>query len=403
MKKRAWIYIALPLLILLANSGFGQEKGVTKDKIKIGVLSAFTGPYAEYGLNWSQGGKTVFDEVNEKGGIYGRKIEYIEEDDACDPTKASIAVKKLIHTDNVFALFACVCTGPATAILPDIEAEKIPFQAISAAGSAYVPPWNKGPSAKYIFSGPLNQYNQGRSIADFAIAKGWKKVAIIYQSDLWGTEVYKGAKSLMEKSGLKFIAEETILRDATDSSLQVVKIKEKNPDAVLLALYPRIGPIVLRQAYELGLKSNLVAVVGTVANLDTLRKTARDEALTNFYYLWDECDIWRGGAGPAGCRVKEWVEKLRKKFGDKTNPFALVGIGSGTVFVEGLRRAGPEPTREKFITGLETLKDFDTGVFSSKVSYGPNDHTTVRKGIIVKFTGATEEVVYRPEKEFWGE
>jgi len=311
-------------------------------------------------------------------------------------------VKKLIHEDQVFALYAGACTPPVTAILPDVEAEKIPLQTISASGSSFIPPWNKGPSARYVFSGPLNQYNQGRSIVDFALTRGFKKIAILYHSDLWGTEAYKGAKSYIEKNGLKFVAEETIRRDATDSSVQVLKLKNVNPDAVLLVLYPRIGPIFMRQAYELGLKSTFVSTQSMVLNLDTLRKTARDEALTNYYYLWDECDIWSGSGAP-GCRVKEWVAKQRKIFGDKANPFALAGVGSANVFVEGLRRAGPDLTREKLIAALESLRDFDTGVYSSKVTYSANDHTTVRKAIFVKFSGAKEEVVYRPQKEFWGE
>ncbi|HUL28848.1 MAG TPA: ABC transporter substrate-binding protein, partial [Thermodesulfobacteriota bacterium] len=78
------------------------------------------------------------------------------------------------------------------------------------------------------------------------------------------------------------------------------------------------------------------------------------------------------------------------------NPYSIMGIGTATIFVEGLRRAGQDLTREKFINALETMKDFDTKVLSSKNSFSSNDHLTIRRGIIVKYTGEKQEVVYRP-------
>jgi len=401
MKK--WLAVFTLGLAFISLTGLGrcEEKGVTKDKIKIGVLTAMTGPYAEYDVMWSQGGKVVFDEINQKGGIYGRKIDYLVEDDGCDSTKGSIAGKKLIYNENVFALYSGVCTGVVNALVPDVEAEKIPLQPIGAAGTNYVRPWNKGPSGKYIFGGAMGLYYHGESMVDFALLKGWKKVAILYQTDQWGVEVYKGAKSQLEKSGLAFVAEESIVRDATDTSVQVIKLREKNPDAVIMALYPRLGPIFLRQAYELGLKANFVASAGMVSNLDTLRKTARDEALKTFYYLWDRCDM-PGGTGAPGCEISDWNKKIKKAYPDKAddpnfpNPYSIMGIGTATIFVEGLRRAGQDLTREKFINALETMKDFDTKVLSSKISFSSNDHLTIRRGIIVKYTGEKQEVVYRP-------
>jgi len=401
MKKGIIVGAVLLLAIGLTGSGLCQEKGVTKDKIKVGVLTAMTGPYAEYGVMWSQGGKVVLDEVNEKGGIHGRKIEYIVEDDSCDSTKGSIAGKKLIYNENVFALYAGVCTGVVNALVPDVEAEKIPLQPIGAAGTNYVRPWNKGPSGRYIFGGAMGLYYHGESMAEFALSRGWKKVAILYQTDQWGVEVYKGAKSRLEKAGLDFVNEESIVRDATDASVQVIKMREKNADAVILALYPRVGPIVLRQAYELGLKTNFVASAGMVSNLDTLRKTARDEALQNFYYLWDRCDI-PGGSGFPGCEIPDWIRKIKKANPDKANdpafpnPYSIMGVGTATIFVEGLRRAGQEPTREKFINAMESMKDFDTKVLSSKITFTPEDHLTIRRAIFVKYNGERNEVVFRP-------
>ncbi len=401
MKKGFIVSVVVLIGIGLVGTGYAEEKGITKDKIKIGVLTAMTGPYAEYGVMWSQGGKVVLDEVNEKGGIYGRKIEYIIEDDGCDSTKGSIAGKKLIYNENVFALYAGVCTGVVNALVPDVEAEKIPLQPIGAAGTNYVRPWNQGPSGRYIFGGAMGLYYHGESMVEFALSKGWKKMAILYQTDQWGVEVYKGAKSQLGKAGLNCVAEENIVRDATDASVQVIKMREKNADVVILAVYPRVGPIVLRQAHELGLKANFVASAGMVSNLDTLRKTARDEALQNFYYLWDRCDI-PGGSGFPGCEISDWIKKIKKAYPDKANdpsfpnPYSIMGVGTGTIFVEGLRRAGQEPTREKFINAMESMKNFDTKVLSSKISFSPEDHLTIRRAIFVKYNGQKSEVVFRP-------
>jgi len=208
--------------------------------------------------------------------------------------------------------------------------------------------------------------------------------------------MYNGAKDQMKKYGLEFVAAEEIARDATDASVQVLKIKEKKPDAVLLILYPRIGPIFLRQAFQLGLRSNLFGATGMVSHLPRLRQTAGDDALGNFYYVMGLCDILSGpGLAPA-------VEKLRSAFPERAkdpdfpNVYAFYGMGSGTVFVEGLRRAGQDLTREKLISALEAMKDFDTKILSSRVTYGPMDRVTNERGIVIKFTGPAEEVVYKP-------
>jgi len=340
----------------------------------------------------------IFDEVNKKGGRFGRKIDYIVEDSGCNSTKGAIAAKKLIYDEKVFALYAGVCTGATTAVLEDVAAAKIPLVVCGAGGSSLARPWNKGPSGKYVFGGPaLIQYNQGVFAIDwFVSSKGWKKIAVVYHPNLWGVEMYDGAKAAMKKHGLEFVAAEEIARDATDASVQVLKIKEKNPDAILLILYPRIGPIFLRQAFQLGLRSNLLGAIGMVSQLRRLREIAGDEALGNFYYISGQSDL---SSGPG---LANSVEKLKNAFPEKAkdpgfpNVYALYGMGSATVFVEGLRRAGPNLNREKFVDALERMKDFETEILSSRVTYSETDRVTNEKGIIVKFTGAKEEVVYRP-------
>lgn len=399
MKRRAGqIFIVWVVLLSLTSLGMTQEVGITKDKIKIGVFAALTGPYAEYGVMWREGGKVVIDELNKKGGLFGRKIEYVVEDSGCDSTKGAIAGKKLIYDEKVFALYGGVCTSETTAVLEDVAAAKIPLAVCGAGGSTLARPWNEGPSGKYVFGGPaVVQYNQGLLAIDwFVSSKGWKKIAVVYHPDLWGAEMLNGAKEGMKKYGLEFVAAEEISRDATDASVQVLKIKEKKPEAVLLVLYPRIGPIFLRQAFQLGLRSNLLGAIGMVSHLGRLRETAGDDALRNFYYVSGLRDILSGpGLAPA-------VEKLRSAFPEKAkdpefpNVYAFYGLGSGTVFVEGLRRAGQDPTREKLISALEAMKDFDTKILSSRVTYGPTDRVTNERGIIVKFTGPSEEVVYKP-------
>jgi len=188
MKRRAGqMFIVFVVLLSLTSLGITQEVGITRDKIKIGVFAALTGPYAEYGVMWREGGKVVIDELNKKGGLFGRKIEYVVEDSGCDSTKGAIAGKKLIYDEKVFALYGGVCTSETMGVLEDVAAAKIPLVVCGAGGSGLARPWNTGPSGKYVFGGPnLIQYDQGAFSIEWLFLQRVGRKSLLYISRTCG-------------------------------------------------------------------------------------------------------------------------------------------------------------------------------------------------------------------------
>src|SRR5215510_1008726 len=121
-----FVALATALAIGAGADALANEPGVTADSIRIGTFGALTGPGYLYGKLVMNGVEVVFDEVNAAGGINGRKLQLIREDDRCDPAGAIAAVQKLVHQDQVFALIGGGCSNATLAARDSIDTAKIP-------------------------------------------------------------------------------------------------------------------------------------------------------------------------------------------------------------------------------------------------------------------------------------
>ena len=351
------------------------EDGVTKDTIKIGVFAPLTGSASIFGRA-AYGAEAVYREVNEKGGIHGRKIEVVREDDACDPARAISAVRKMTSQDRVFLVHGGVCSGTVMAVRDDLERQGVPFIILGAASAGIVHPFKKN-----LFQPIPNSDVFATQMADFAMSKpGAKKIAIISHTDEWGTtNTNVAVKHLKEKYNVDVVANLAIERGSADATPQILQLRRAQPDAVLAMLYPAETAILVRDAHKYGMKTPIIGNFG-VSLEDTRDRVRNMDAMKNFYTFY----AYTPALGSP--EIEPWTKMITKYFPDhRADNFSYEGMGGSLAVIEALRRAGPDLTREKFIEAMETIKGFETGILNAPISFSENDHAGVKGGAMTTY------------------
>jgi branched-chain amino acid transport system substrate-binding protein len=356
---------------LIAATGFSghaiaQDKtGITDKTIKIGMYGPLTGSQSSWGYPVQNGAIMVYKEINEKGGIHGRKIEVVQEDGACDSAKTLAAVKKLVHREKVFMINSGICSGPSMAARQELINNKVPFMLFAASLDAIT-----APVSRYLFTVAPTGRHDGLSIGEFVKSiPGVKRVAIVGHADDWAKSKSDAFKSVAKQANLEIVADETLEKNVTDSAAQVLAIKRANADAVVMLTYPGPTAAFLRDAHKYGLKAKFVgnnslidlgALAERVGNPDALQTTFVTATIV----------------GSLGSPELAPYEQLLKKHYPKETIKAdsFYGTASAITVVEALKRAGKDLTREKFIDALEKMQGFNAGIAPCSISFSPENH-----------------------------
>ena len=234
--------LAITGALLLATPALAQTtQGVTKDKLTIGTIQDLSGPLAGFGKDVRLGMLLRVDEINEQGGVNGRKLELKIEDSGYDPKRAVLAAQKLVNQDKIFAMVGHIGTAQNVATFPVLFAKNVfNFYPITAAREMYEPLHKM----KYAFA--ATYYDQMRlAVPKLVQEKGAKRVCSIYQDDEFGLEVMRGGETALKALGTDYVEKTTFKRGATDFSSQVAKMKAANCDLVVLGTIIRetIGTI----------------------------------------------------------------------------------------------------------------------------------------------------------------
>jgi branched-chain amino acid transport system substrate-binding protein len=347
-----------------ASTVQAQQPGVTADSIKIGSFGALTGPGYLYGKLVMNGVEVVFDEINAAGGVHGRKLQLVREDDRCDPAAAIGAIQKLVHQDQVFALIGGGCSNATFAARDTIEQAKIPTVIFASVHDGItVPP------AANIYSMALTSSIESQAQLAFAQQQGAKRIAIVSMRDAWGRARYNPLIEAFKAKGVTPVADEELSPEANDATAQVLRLKAANADAVIMVLYPKPGAVFLRDSQKLGFKPLAVGQTGIADPAAFEEQVGVPGATANFRTI---SMVKHTPDDPA---VDKWRKMVEAKFpGDRLSVFNLFGIGSAQVLVESLKRTGPEPTREKLIAAIAGIKDFKTDVYPGPISCSETDH-----------------------------
>jgi len=364
MRRMSRLWAAAAIVAAVTAPASAQQPGVTADSIKIGSFGALTGPGYLYGKLPMNGVEVVFDEVNAAGGIHGRKLQLVREDDRCDPAAAIAAVQKLVHQDQVFALIGGGCSNATLAARESIETAKIPTVIFASVHDGITTP-----PAPTIFSTALTAAIESQAQVAFAQQQGAKRIAMISMRDAWGRSRYTALMETLRAKGVTLVADEELSPDANDATAQVLRLKAANADAVLLVLYPKPAAVFLRDSQKLAFKplnvgqSGIADPVAFEEQVGVPGATATFRTISQVKYT------------PEDPAMDKWRKAIETKFpGDRLSVYNLFGIGSAQVLVEALKRAGPELTREKFIAAFATIKDFKTDTHPGPVTCSETDH-----------------------------
>ena len=232
--------IALAALALSANVYCAQQ-GVTDTEIVLGSIQDLSGPLAGFGKQDRLGMMLAVDEINEQGGINGRKIRLIVEDSGYDPKKAVLAAQKLVNQDKIFMMMGHIGTAQNMAAMPvQFEKNVINFFPVTAAREMYEP-FHR---LKYSFAATYFDQMR-RAVPQMIKEKGIKKVCTVYQDDDFGLEVLRGGEAGLKTLGMDYHEKTSFKRGATDFSSQVAKMKAAGCEMVVLGTIIRetIGTI----------------------------------------------------------------------------------------------------------------------------------------------------------------
>ncbi|MFJ5380121.1 ABC transporter substrate-binding protein [Cupriavidus sp. CER94] len=341
------------------------EAGVSADTILLGQSAALTGPTAVLGKQMNAGARLYFDYINSHGGVFGRKIELKALDDAYEPDEAVKNTKKLIEEDRVFALFGYVGTPTSQAALPLVSQARIPFFAPFSGAQTL-----RDGSNRYVFHVRAGYEEETAAIVRQIRTTGLKRIAVVYNDDGYGKAGLAGIehaiKALPGDSGVKLVAQSSVVRNTVEIGDAMQEAMKAKPDAVvLISAYRTAGAFVkeaLRRSYS-GQFYN-VSFVGTQA-------LAREVGPQGSGVIISQVMPHPGNATlPV---VREYLRLLQAA--GKQNDFdyaSIEGFIAAKAFVEGLRRAGKDLTRERFVMALESMRNVDLGGFI--VQFGPDNH-----------------------------
>lgn len=323
-----------------------STQGVSKNEIVLGSIQDLSGPLAGYGKELQKGMQLRVSEVNEQGGVYGRKIRLQFEDSGYDPKKAVLAAQKLVNQDKIFAMMGHIGTPTNMAAMPvQFEKNVINFLPLTAAREMYEP-YHR---LKFAFASTY--YDQIRlALPKLVKEKNAKKVCALYQDDDFGLEVFRGAEAGAKAAGMEIAEKTTYKRGATDFSSQVARMKAAGCDFVVLGTVIRETIGAIGEARKTGYTPTFLG--SSAVYTDILHKLA-GKALDGLYATHTSSVPYLDDGNQ---QVRFWAAKYKTKFNEDPGVFSTYGYGVMDIFIMAAQKAGPNLTTESFIKAMESLR-----------------------------------------------
>ena len=315
-------------------------QALAETPLRIGGSMAMTGRYSALGQNALRGAKLCVKQVNEEGGLFGRKLELAIEDDQSQAAKAANIYERLLAERKVDAVLSPYSSGITKAVAEVTEKFRMPMVACCAATSSIIR------KHKYLFqfTSPAEGYLQG--LVDIAAKRGLKTIAVIHQDSVFPKATARGAIKFAEKKGLKVLLVEEYAKGTTDFGPLLARIRKLNPDVIAAATY-FVDAVALSRALR---KMDLSPKMFGVTSGGDLPKFYDELGSTGeFIYVptkWvpELVTMRAGGLVPVARRypgAKEFVEAHRKEFPGADLSYQTVeGYGACRILIEAAGRAG---------------------------------------------------------------
>jgi branched-chain amino acid transport system substrate-binding protein len=377
------LLIAAALLMPAGIASAQTQRGVTSTEILIGTITDLSGVTAVQGVNNSNAVRLAFEEVNEQGGINGRKIRYIVEDSQYQVPRAVQAINKLLNNDGVFMTIEDGGTPMNNATFPmAIEKNTLKLLPLSAARSMYEP-FHRLKFSQY--SSYVDEMRAG--VKYFVEQRGKKAICAMYQDTDFGKDVLAGAQIQAEAMGLKIVATTAHKPTDTDFTAAIAKLREAKCDLVTMGTIVRDTTLIIATVKKLGWNVDLL---GQVAGYDTAVAEAPGNVAEGFYAMSPSLYAYPDDPRPA---IKAFADKYKARYGIDVNYLGEMGYTSAQIAIEALKRAGRDLTTDSMVKAMESIQDFHD-LFGGTYSFSPtNHHGATAAFLSVVHNGRWEPVV----------
>ncbi|MFC5610105.1 ABC transporter substrate-binding protein [Variovorax soli] len=351
--------LALAAVALAASGAVFAQQGVSKDEIRIGTIQDLSGPLAGFGKQSRNGMQLAVDEINEQGGINGRKLKLYVEDSGYDPKKAVLAAQKLVNQDKIFIMAGHIGTAQNMAAMPvQFEKNVVNFFPITAAREMYEP-FNR---LKYSFA--ATYYDQIRlALPKMIKDKGAKRVCTIYQDDEFGLEVQRGAEAGLKSANMELVEKTSFKRGATDFSSQVAKMKAANCDLVVLGTIIRETIGTVGEARKTGFNPTFLG--SSAAYTDLIHKLG-GKAMDGIYATMTVQNPYTDEQSQP---IRFWANKYKTKFNEDPTVFSVYGYSIIQSFAKAAEKTGANLSTDSFIKVMDSMT-FEPDMFgSAKATY----------------------------------
>lgn len=351
-----------------------------QELVKVGMSGPFSGGLSLLGQNVRDGVEVAFAEINDAGGVNGRKLQLIAEDDGYEPMRTIAAARKLVEQDKVAALLAVTGTAPSAALLPFVTESRTPLLFPYAFAHALTAPLNRD-----VFTTLPEVRVQMKVLASY-ILKELKqtKVAAIYQNDDFGQDAVAG---LEESFGREKVALVKLPfdRGTTNFSGVVAQAKEAGVEHVVFLGIPKDAALVMREAHNLGWKPQFSGH-NALGDPQTFQLAGPLVEGAIAVAVMEPLDSDK----PA---VKAFIAaQQRYKPNTKPTTYSMHGYQSGKLFAEILKRTGGKTDEASIVGALEGLKSYDTGLMAP-LSFSPDQHAGALAGAIMRAEGGKWKII----------
>ena len=352
----------LTVAAIAFSSLSAAESGVTENRITLGMSSPFSGPNGAYGTEMREVIERYFDQVNKGGGVNGRKLAHAALDDGYETDRTVANTKALIDDKKVFSLLAFYGSSPTTEAMNKVFGPaRVPLVGtISGAGSLREP-ISQNPSSRYMFNVRASYADETEAIVNQIVSFGLKNIAVFYQNDGFGKSGLDGVTAALKKHNLAPSAVATVGRNSTEVASAVGAIAQTKPQTVILVTLYKPTAAFVKAMKAAGQRPMYMTLspVGTEQLVKELGADARGIGISQVMpYPWND--------------IVPVVRDYQKLIGNKASSsyYGIEAYIMARITVDALRRAGKDPTREKYMEALEST-NMDLGGF--RVTFSPSN------------------------------
>jgi len=367
---------ALISAVALPGAAAATDPGIKDNEILIGQCAALTGPTERLGTGMNAGLKAAFDEVNAQGGIHGRQIRFLSDDDAYDPDKCVECTGKMIEDKGVFALAGYVGTPTGKVAAPMVQEYKVPLVGLFTGAMLL-----REPVQRYVINIRASYDDEAEALVEHLTRNpAVHKIAVFYQNDSFGFSVLSGVEKALTRRKLVLAAKGSFERNTLDVKGGLAAVLAAAPDAVVIVAPYEPTALFVRAAREAGLKAQFATIsfVGTESLISVLGTASEGMLISQVVPSPTDASL---------ALSRDYQNALKKSAPAAAPTYvSFEGYIDARVLIAGLDLAGKDLSREKLIDAFQGMSHLDLG--GMVFSFSPTNHqgsntvyvTTVKDG-----------------------